>query len=65
MENNFDMLEQKLIKVGIPYSRIGNSFSTNLIFDADLQRFAKECGLVKYETRTNNTYCHKYTTRKE
>lgn len=57
MENSLDayqMLEEKLKKAKIPYSRSGCNFYTSLIFNADLQKYAKECGLVKYETTTAN-----------
>lgn len=52
MVDKYDILEQKLINAKIPYTRIANSFSTNLIFDQDLQRYAKELDLIKDENNT-------------
>jgi hypothetical protein len=49
MKSGYDLLEEKLREIGVPYAREGNDFSTNLIFDDTLQKYAKLFNLVKNE----------------
>ena len=59
--DNYDLLETKLKEKGIPYTRIGAQFSTHVIFNDDLQRYAKEFNLVNADVVDDIVHEHNQT----